>query len=489
MFVSHSCTMNSRERAKTGWRLLAILLAIVAMPTLASAQTTSDLFEKAVYADETAGDLDKAIKLYGQVIAKTKKANSIAAEAQYRLGLCFEKQEKPKQAREAFQAVVDDFPQEAKFVTLAKKHLPGALELLPVPWKDGEQSHMRMKMASGMEIGTQVSSVRSAMLNGQPVWRCSNRVFATINGVNSFSEAFCDKETFAPLQSYWVHSMLGSADAKYAADKVTIDIAGRDEPMVLDFTDPTYDNEQGVQLFRRLPLEVGLHTELPIVATLMGNIIPLELDVKKKESITTTMGTFDCFKMELNIGQTFWISDDANRYMVRFEAGGITADLTRVEHRQLDESLVLDDDEFSLTLPGRWTAYTQSNDADDGDQDVYLLDRESNAQGKLRIVAKDSLDDEHTSPQVWVETSLEKIRKKASDFKFRGEGVSTVTTEGREVATVIVDFNVSNKARTGHAVAVFGEKSAATMQFFVPTDQYDSLQGEIEKLVRALRVK
>ena len=60
---------------------------------------------------------------------------------------------------------------------------------------------------------------------------------------------------------------------------------------------------------------------MPIVATLMGNLIPLELDVKEKEEITTAVGTFDCWKLELNIGQTFWISDDANRYLVRFEGG------------------------------------------------------------------------------------------------------------------------------------------------------------------------
>jgi len=487
MFVSYFYTMNSSCR----W--LAALLAVAVAPMPVSAQATSDLFEKAVYAEETAGDWGEAIELYGQVIVKAKVTSSLAAEARYRQGLCFEKQEKPKQAREAFQAVLDDFPQEAKFVTLAKKHLPGAIELLPVPWKDGEQMHYTMKMASGMEIGTEVASIRTVQLNGKQVWRCSNRVFITLNGSNSFSEAFCDRKTFAPLQSHWVHSLLGAADAKYAEEKVTIDIAGRDEPMVLDFTDPVYDNEQGIQLFRRLPLEVGLHATLPIVATLMGNLIPLELDVTKKETITTAMGAFDCFKMELNIGQTFWIADDASRYLVRFEAGGITADLTQVEHFQPDESFALNGDQFSLTLPGRWAAYVPSSDpnsdTEDGDQDIYLLDRQSNAQGQLRIVAKDSLDDEHAALRVWAESSFEKICKSVKEFQVRGEGVSIIENEGLEVATVVFDFTQKKKAMTGYTVALFGEKSAATMKFLLPADQYESLRSELEELVRALRVK
>ena len=231
----------------------AVLLAF-ALPVWASAQTTSDLLEKAVYAEETAGNLDQAIDLYGQVIAKAKVANGVAAEAQYRLGLCLEKQGKQKEAQEAFQRVVDNYSDESEFVSLASKQLPGALKLLPVPWKDGELMHQTMRMASGMEIGTQVCSVGTAELNGKQVWRCSNRVFATINGANSYSEAFCDKKTFAPLQSHWIHSLLGSADAKYAEDKATVEIAGREKPMELELTAPSYDNEQCVQLFRRLPV-------------------------------------------------------------------------------------------------------------------------------------------------------------------------------------------------------------------------------------------
>ena len=467
----------------------AILLAVIASPLLASAQTTSDLLEKAVYAEETVGNLDQAIDLYGQVIAKAKVANGVAAEAQYRLGLCLDKQGKQKEAQEAFQAVVDDYPKETEFVTLAAKHLPGAIELLPIPWKDGQHMHFTMKMVNGMEIGTEVSSIHATELNGKPVWRCSNRVFVTLNGANSFSEAFCDKETFAPLQSYWIHSMLGTADATYAEGESTIDITGREEPLVLDFTVPGYDNEQGIQLFRRWPLEVGMKTTMTIVATLTGAVLPLEIDVTEKETITTAMGTFDCFKMELNIGQTFWISDDANRYLVRFEAGGVTVDLTRVEQRKLDESVEFDDDQISLTLPGGWFAYVASDDEDDGDHDVYLLDRRAISKGKVRVEDKDALDDEKASPQAWVETSLKKIRRKAKNFKFRGNGVTTATIGGQEAAVVVFDFEEKKKPMTGYAVAVFSEKSAASIQFLMPADQYEAMREELEQVVNSFRVK
>ncbi|MCG8434869.1 MAG: tetratricopeptide repeat protein, partial [Gammaproteobacteria bacterium] len=315
----------------TTWRLPLVVLLVVALSMLASAQTTSELLEKAVYTEETVGNLDEAIDLYGKVIASAKAASREGAEAQYRLALCLKKQGKEIEAEEAFRTVVDEYPKVAEFVALAKELLPGALELLPTPWQDGQILHLTMKLASGMEIGKEVCSIHATELQGKPVWRCSNRVYATINGANSFSEAFCDKETFAPQQSYWTHSLLGKADATYADAKASINILGREDPVEFDFSDPIYnqeqvwDNEQGIQLFRLLPLEIGFSAKLPIVATLTGNFIPLELEVPEKETITTPAGTFDCFKMVLNIGQTFWISDDADRYLVQFEAGGVTA--------------------------------------------------------------------------------------------------------------------------------------------------------------------
>ncbi len=489
MFVSHIFSMNSR------WRLLAVLLAVVAMPLSASAQTTSDLFEKAVYADETAGNLDEAIELYGQVLAKAKVTSSLAAEAQYRLGLCFEKQDKPKEAREAFQAVVDNFPQEAKFVTLAKKHLPRALELLPVPWLDEQQLHMTIELLTGKEIGTQIFSIFAAKDNGQPVWRCSNRVFVNLNDSNSYSEVFCKKQSFAPLKSFWKHTLLGQAEATYTEGKVSIDILGRDRPVEQDFSVPGYDNEQCMQLFRRLPLEVGFHTEIPVIATLMGNVIPLELDVHKKETITTPVGKFECYRLELNIGQTIWISDDANRYVVRFEAGGVSANLTKVEHRPQDAQVEIADDQLSITLPKRWSFYEPESEKDE--RGVYLLDPGAITFAKLSVASREKMEeqadflkeDEQLSPQLWIEAALKKRADMLKGFKVRGEGVVQMKREDQEATSVIFDFVQDKKPMTGYLVSKFGDQSVGFFKFVLSTDQFESQRGEFDQLVHSLRLK
>ena len=60
---------------------LGLLLA--AIP--ARAQTTSELLQKGIYAQETEGNLDNAILIYRQIVNSAPTQRDIAAQAQYRL--------------------------------------------------------------------------------------------------------------------------------------------------------------------------------------------------------------------------------------------------------------------------------------------------------------------------------------------------------------------------------------------------------------------
>jgi tetratricopeptide (TPR) repeat protein len=61
----------------------AVLAAALAVP--GSAQSASELLQKGIYTQETAGDLDGAIQIYRQIVASAPAQHEIAAEAQYRL--------------------------------------------------------------------------------------------------------------------------------------------------------------------------------------------------------------------------------------------------------------------------------------------------------------------------------------------------------------------------------------------------------------------
>jgi hypothetical protein len=79
---------------RTGGGVLAALLLVATLTGAAKVATPSELLQKAIYTEETVGNPDEAIKLYEKVIAEGKSAKSAAAQAQFRLGLAWLKNEK-----------------------------------------------------------------------------------------------------------------------------------------------------------------------------------------------------------------------------------------------------------------------------------------------------------------------------------------------------------------------------------------------------------
>jgi len=87
-------------------------------------QNGYDLFQKALAKERGEGNLEEAIALYQKVIDETKD-KSLAAKAQLRIGICFEKlgQKKAKEAQKAYQMVIDNYPGQTETVKVAKEKL------------------------------------------------------------------------------------------------------------------------------------------------------------------------------------------------------------------------------------------------------------------------------------------------------------------------------------------------------------------------------
>ncbi|MCK7532096.1 MAG: tetratricopeptide repeat protein [Marinilabiliales bacterium] len=93
---------------------LAITAAILALASglgSLALQSGHDQFQKALAKERSEGNLEEAIALYQKAIEETKD-ESPAAQAQLRIGICYEKlgPEKANLAQEAFQRVVDRYP-------------------------------------------------------------------------------------------------------------------------------------------------------------------------------------------------------------------------------------------------------------------------------------------------------------------------------------------------------------------------------------------
>src|SRR5437667_12730108 len=86
-------------------------IAISAAATLLFAGSTfaqqnpREIFERARMLDESNQNLSEAIKLYGQVVSQSNEQRALAARAQYRIGVLYERLGRKAEAQRAYQAV------------------------------------------------------------------------------------------------------------------------------------------------------------------------------------------------------------------------------------------------------------------------------------------------------------------------------------------------------------------------------------------------
>lgn len=474
------------------WSATAALcvLVVLAAAEPASAATASELLQKAIYTEETVGDLDAAMKLYEQVIAEGKSAQEAAAQAQFRLALCFQKKGLDAEAKAAFEAVVTNFPNQKDIVAQARKHLSSELKLIAAPWTPGERQQINMSLPSGLPIGTMIYMVDDAEHNGKPVTRCSTRGLVTVSNATSFSEVYCQTASFAPIESLWKHSLLGEAQAVYGEDTATITMIGKDKQFTVDFSPPGFDNEQCAELFRRLPLAEGYKTTLTVVTSLGGTVIHLPVTVSKVENVTVAAGTFECYRLELGVvNQTFWISTDEHRYIVRFVAGGVTADLVKAWQVEPGKGETLSGEGYALALPVGWLSYNGSRPERPTETSLQLLDPRANARSEVAVRPKAELaGDQADSTKAWTESYLAEIKNRFPDLAVSDAGLVATQVGGHPATQIVFDFTEAGQPMRTLGVAVIGDKFAATLRFKTEAAKFDELRGAFDQIVKNFKI-
>jgi len=122
--------METPRIATIGLLLSVILIArpVVGEPAArpqgpSAGASASVLLQEGLYAEEIEGDLDGAIKIYEQVLAEAKDIEQAAAQATYRIGMCFLKKGDKAKAAEHFQRIVREYRKNEQLVARAKEQL------------------------------------------------------------------------------------------------------------------------------------------------------------------------------------------------------------------------------------------------------------------------------------------------------------------------------------------------------------------------------
>jgi Tol biopolymer transport system component len=108
---------------KTRLIVCAAIAAILGLALSgASQQSAEQLYKSGLYEEEMAGDLQKAIGIYQDLLKRFPDNREIAAIAQFHIGLCHEKLG-TEEAKKAFQKVIDNYPEQSEAVNMAKERL------------------------------------------------------------------------------------------------------------------------------------------------------------------------------------------------------------------------------------------------------------------------------------------------------------------------------------------------------------------------------
>ena len=68
--------------------IIAAVITASVLTSAPAAESVSVLLQKAIYAEETEGNLESAIKLYEQIASDAATNRPMVAQAQYRLAVC-----------------------------------------------------------------------------------------------------------------------------------------------------------------------------------------------------------------------------------------------------------------------------------------------------------------------------------------------------------------------------------------------------------------
>jgi hypothetical protein len=485
-------TNSKRSILVNGFNTLALACSfavVLGVNNAIGAAAPSELLEQGIYSEETKGDLDSALKLYQQVVAEGKAGEAVAAQAQYRLGVCYYKKKDYTAANTAFEKLIKDYPDQKEYVKLANQYLIGAVALLPAPWVDGEELKMDIKFSTGYKIGAAHYTVDAGETNGVKIWRLG---MALSVGIFQGSRTEVEADSFKPLHSRWKHSLIGDADTTYVPGYAEVKLKGKDEVKKVELEGVIYDNEEAAELMRRLPLATNYSTTLHILTGLGGgNIIPLKIEVTGVETLKVPAGTFESYRVELQtVHQTFWYSTDAHHYIVKFEAGGVEAELSEINVRKPGDPVKFDGPGFSLAAPSDWLFCPIEDRENKGNLQVLLADPEGATTGRLTLRSLDSLvPDAKKSVRAWAEYQVAQAAKSLKDLKVRPESWQDRTLSGNSAVGLTADYVGSEHKNVAYGIFTFNGTNAMELYFSLTADQFDSFRPAFDAIINSYAAK
>jgi hypothetical protein len=463
------------------------------------AQTNSALLEKGIYAEETLGNLWDAINIYLQIVGNTDAARPVAAQALYRLGICYLKSGNRADAQAAFSKLTRSYPEQKELIAaIPGLPIPAEVQLRPTPWQDGEVMEFVESTKAGGDPGHQTLRVDAAEEDGRKAWHFE---WITVPGNageiigGGFSNIMlrnvvADAGSLAPISS----SIIGrgiNAHARFLSGHAQIQPSKRGAPGDIPLTKNVYDEAQIFQYIRRLPFADGLQITVPLFSILDGAVTETRLLVEGREKIAVPAGTLDCYRVLISRGargvaneQTVWITADSHAYIAKvsfsedygIELASVHPALKDGSYEEENPSLG-----FKLWVPAGWQFYSIPGE---GNSNAYgnfvIIAPELKAECSLRISTLKFFD--ASSPNVAADVKRV-LGLRAQNLQSRGmRGEQVIQISGFPALRVITDYRrreISSDLRLGES----GDEMVDYYVVFYTGTRQVELSMEAEKSV------
>ncbi len=477
--------------------LLLILLAtafalVIAVPV--TAESAAELLEKAMYAEQTVGDLVTAIRIYEQIVEDAEANRMSVAQAQYRLGVCQLKIGNNAAAKKAFDSIIRDYPEQTTLVSQARGRLIDtrpALALDPAPWEDREFLEYRISLQNGKAIGAAFQTASSAVVDGADAWQLETRVLILSTGDNyGVSRILVERDTLEPFSSTFRHGALGTADTTYGADG--IDIVLGDTNVHLTSEQTVYDNEQYMHLLRMLPLAPGFKTSINLLPTISAVVAEVGIEVTGTDVCAVPAGRFDCLVVSLDLGvttQTVWLSTGPERYLLKVSNGGILFELAETGRQDPDASVELSmpDFGFSGTLPATWRFYEHRAATSPNRAAVRFLGPDTATISSLEI---DRCPAGNCPLLLTVaERELSGAEERFKDFELRPESWTERTIDGRPAISFVGDYQRNGDSWVQYRIYTFVDEVRLEFIFRVTADRFDEVRADLDAIAESIEAR
>jgi hypothetical protein len=484
------------------WIGLVLFFALIGSSAF-SAQDPSVLLEKAMYAEETLGNLQEAIGIYQQIVNAAEANRATAALALYRLGLCYQKSGRTEDAQATFSKLTKSYPEQQELISKIPGASSGGLELRAAPWIDGEvlqlSARVNLNTQKGpTETGTFTYKFEAAKENGKPVWIFESLMEQGAMGIIQFSKVSVDASRMIPIRSSIKSPMMGMRyQLTYSSEKVeqlNIKKDGSVSTTIVPLNRPVYDQSELEMLIRCLPLREGYQASISGVAPAATFVYDIKIVVAGREKVAVPAGTFDCYKVLVNqAGQerVYWISADAHAYIVKSTLSEmVTLELNSIKRADKNQPASFEDPELGITIsaPPQW--YIGHSSLPPG---IHLTEPETEADGILTV--SDEPGKEPDNPSTWIDSAVSKyiagMQKQRPGYAVRPESRSAVTVAGAPATSFIADCK---HLITGQAVVeyiYFFTRSGKTYQLILQAgaEQFDKMKSDFESIVSSLRVQ